>query len=962
VLSWGRMAYTESGTVEKPIVEWLQELGWTYVEPESIVRDYDEAFDQDRLVESLKKLNPTICKSSSDIERIVSRITQLDNDIRGNKEFFDWLKNEGSISLRPGEKSRTIKLIDYDNPKNNIFTVTNQYKFHGYENIRPDIVLFINGIPLILIECKSQTHESVDYTNAITQILRYNEQAPQLFKHLAFCIATDGANFRYGWTNEGRYFMWRNGFDDPLEAAVKNFLTKENVLDFLQNFIVFETAHEEVTKKIAMQQQCEATNKIVERVIKDEADRGLVWHTQGSGKTLTMLYTAWKLKRQPELENPTIILVVDRLELQRQFRETFGNVDFPYVTWAKNTKELMEKIGQQSREVIITTIQKFHNPKYQDPRENVIIMIDEAHRSQYGQLAVRMRKTFPNAKIFGFTGTPIDLGPTGRSTFRTFCDSTEKYLHKYSIKQSIEDGATVPIVYEPRLTREHIPKEILDKEFLKISEGLSQEEQEEILGKSARLKTILKAEHRIEKIAKDIASHYLSHVEPNRFKAQLVAVDREACALYKEELNKHLPKEYSTVIYSSSPNDPKLLRKYHMSREDQLKISRREFQKKDTLPKILVVTDMLLTGFDAPVERVMYLDKPLRDHKLLQAIARTNRPYPGKDSALIVDYVGIFHRLEDALNFDAGDIEGIAEVLDVLKEEFKTVLAELNKIFKEIPKENTRESLIAAIKLLTEEVVRIKFKEKLSRAKALYETIAPDPYLSPYLYDYTWFTKINEAYNKHIRDQKPSLKPYEEKTKRLIRESIILKDIDKSLPTFEIGPEYLDKIEQANLDPKYEVAEIRQALSYYFRIHLVLNPVLESLSEKLERIIKRKDPEKIRNELRQLVQEINTLEAERSEKGLRREEFAVFNIVKDELEEKVPEEEVIGFTKRLLGNLYSSSLLFKGWDTKSETRKDVRRFIFDKCFDQYKEAVKGRDLLDLSDNLTDFLVRFGLSE
>jgi type I restriction enzyme R subunit len=960
-----RVVYTESETVEKPILGWLQEQGWRYLDPEKTNRPYEDPFILNSLESTISRLNPTLIKSKSDVDKIIDKLRQFPNDIRGNKEFFDWIRNEGSISLRTGEKNQTVKLIDYEHPENNVYEVTNQYTFYGYQNIRPDIILLINGIPVILVECKTQTNEAVDYTDAIKQIIRYDRDAPQLTKYLAFCCATDGANFRYGWTNEGRYAHWRTSVGDPYEQSIKSLLERENVLDLLLNFVVFETAHEEVTKKIAMQQQVEGTNRIIERVLSKEAEKGLIWHTQGSGKTLTMLFTAWRLKRQPELENPTIIVVIDRLELQRQMRETFGNVGLPYVTWAKTTRALLEKIRTQSREVIITTIQKFRKPAYQDTRSNIVILIDEAHRTQYGLLAIRMRETFPNARIFGFTGTPIDKGPTGVSTFRTFCLPHEKYLHKYTIRQSIEDGSTVPIIYEPRLTKEHVPKEILDKEFLRIAEKLTEEEQEEVMRKAARLRTILKAEHRVEKVAKDIAEHYLSHVEPNGFKAQLVAVDREACALYKEELDKHLPPEYSTVIYSKSQNDPELLRKYHMPREEQLKISRQEYQKQGVMPNILIVTDMLLTGFDAPVERVMYLDKPLRDHKLLQAIARTNRPYVGKDSALIVDYVGIFYRLQDALNFEAEDIEGVAEVLDSLKKEFEETISSLRQLLSSVPREDSRESQIAVIKLLTDEEVYKRFKERLFRAQALFETIAPDPSLAPFLMEYTWFNQVNELFNKHLRAGKESLKPYMEKTRELIRKTIILKEIDKSLPSFEIGADYLSKLNNQSLPVEVEVAELRQALKHYIRINIELNPILELLSERLERIVKGKDPELVKQGLRELVDEINRMESSLQAKGISHEEHALLTVMQKHIQ-SIAEAELIPVVKLLVQKLSDGSLIFPGWEKKEETRKAVERMLLNGCFECFKTEIEAKrmepySLVPLVRDLMDYVVRYRTS-
>lgn len=952
------MGYSEFSTVEKPIIEWLDELGWSYVPDNKLDREVFEPFLLDKLRCSLIKLNPDI-QTNSDADRIVNKLHQVSTDLKGNRDFFNWLKNEESMVLKTGEHSTTINLIDYENPEKNTYTVTNQYKFTGYKNIRPDIMLFINGIPVILIEAKTQSTQTIDYTDAISQIIRYNKEAPQLTRYLAYAIATDGAQLRYGWTNPKRYNKWKTP-EPILEAKVKALLKPTRVLDFIQNFIVFETSNDEITKKIGMQQQIVATNRIIDRIINTDIPKGLIWHTQGSGKTLTMLFTAWKLKRQQQLNNPTIIVAIDRLELQRQFRETFTNVDLPYVTYAESVRDLISKVANQSREVIITTIQKFREPTVSDPRENIIILIDEAHRTQYGNLATWMRATYPNAKLFGFTGTPIDKGPTGTSTFRTFSNPQqgETYLHKYSIRESIEDGTTVRIVYQPRLTKEaQIPPEILNKEYLNITKNLDEEEQEEVLRKSANLKTILKSDHRVAKVAEDITKHYTSHVEPNGFKAQLVAVDREACALYKKQLDKHLPENYTQVIYSSNNNDNDLLKQHHMPRSEQLKIARQDFQQPDQPPKILIVTDMLLTGFDAPIEQVMYLDKPLRDHNLLQAIARTNRPYSGKNSAIIIDYVGIFNRLKQALNFDSGDIEGIEIAYNVLKQEFKETILKLRTLFKDTPIENTRQSIVAIIKLLSNEETYNRFKDVLTQAKALYETISPDEFLSPYIREYTNYHRANEIYRKHTRQDRDSLKPYEEKTRQLIRETLILKEIEKELPTFTIGPTYLEKIDQQKLEPTLEAAELTQAIRFHFRVNIEFNPILETLSQKLERILRQKDPEQLIPDLRKFIEEINGEEQKRKERQLTREQNALF-VVADKFLEKQPETTLISYVKELSAKLDQPNLIFPGWHTKDETRKQVQVTVFRETHQQFKDILPVDKIYLLTEEMLDYIIRF----
>lgn len=951
------MAYTEYGTVEKPIIGWLQDLGWEYISADNLKRDVEQPFILPILKQAIKSLNPHFIQSDENVDKVINQLRRCSNDIAGNRDFFEWLKGERTMIFKQGEKAQTIRLIDYDSPENNSFVVTNQFKFAGYKNVRFDVVLMVNGIPLVIIEAKTSTKEQIDYTDAVNQLLRYHRDAPQIFKYLAFVCATDGFAFKYDWTTPDRYFNWRNQEADPLEASAKGLFPKAQFLDFIQNFIVFEKAHEKITKKIAMQQQLSAANKIVQRVLHEDIDRGLIWHTQGSGKTLTMLFAAWKLKKVPQLNNPTIIVIVDRIELQRQLWGTFSNVDLPYTTRARSTRDLIKKLRQDSREVIITTIQKFEPVRnILSRRENIIVLIDEAHRTQYGKLATYMRNAFPHARIFGFTGTPIDKGPMGRSTFRTFCSPKERYLDKYSIRQSIEDGSTVRIVYQPRLPEVHIPKETLDKEFLRITASLDEEDQDTVMRKSAKLRTILKARERIQKVTKDIANHYKAHIEPNGFKAQLVAVDREACALYKEELDKHLPPEYSTVIYTPAPNDNELLRKYHMPKEEQLNIARNTFQRPHEMPKILIVTDMLLTGFDAPIEQVMYVDKPLRDHKLLQAIARTNRPYPNKEAGIIIDYVGIFNNLKVALNFEEEEIEGVADLLDTLKKEFIKCISDLQAIFKSIERTDSRESLFKATQVLENQETLKMFKEKFLKAKRLFETIAPDPDLTKYIDAYSWFIQINEAYNKLVNRRKGvDLTPYQEKTKQLIKDKLLIERIDKTLPTLEIGPDYLKKLEEADYTNEQRVVELERALTVYIRINLDRSPVYETLSQRLDRIVKTRDKSKMLQEMEEIVEEINELDKQLAEKGITREEHALLTVTQKH-EPQADEKELISFVRELLSSIEPG--LFEGWQRKRITINEVERTVFDSCFKTFSKTLDAEAIVQLAQELVGFVKKY----
>jgi len=769
--------------------------------------------------------------------------------------------------------------------------------------------------------------------------------------------ATDGINFRYDWVTPDKFFEWKNtDLADPLEASVKALFRRDFFIDFVTNFIVFEREREQVRKKMARYQQLGAVNKIVSRVLEGKIRSGLVWHTQGSGKSLTMLWAAWKLKKAPQLLNPTILLIVDRIDLERQLWGIFSNVDFPYTSKALSSKDLIDKLSKDSREVIITTLQKFEEvEEILSPRKNIIVFIDEAHRSQYGTLAMKMREALPNAFIFGFTGTPIEKGATGRSTFRAFCPSDETYLDKYGIRQSIKDGATVRLLYQSRLAKYHIPREVLDRDFLSITLGLSEEEQEKVIGKSATLRTALKAQDRIEDIASDVVEHYKTHIAPNGFKAQLVAVDREACALYKEALDKHLPTEESVVIYTSGLNDDDLLKRYHQGKEEQLQIARNNYQKAGENPKILIVTDMLLTGFDAPIEQVMYLDKPMRDHKLLQAIARTNRPYPGKAAGIIVDYIGIFDNLVKALNFQEQDIEGIAYNYDVLKEEFGTIIAEVLRIFSGITRDESRDSLFNALAVLEEETKYKSFKQGLSKLRRRYETVAPDPFLLKYENQYAWLIEVNEAYNKLHRQKLPDLSEYQEKTKRLIREKLLVEKLEKDLPLIEIDKDYLQKVDSHKFTKRQKAMEIAEAARNHIRINVETNPIYETLSHRLERILKIKETEQQLEELDSLVKEIVDVDEKAQKLGISKEEYALLNVSKNYLSDR-NESDLTTFVKELDREI--KPMLFPGWWRKVKMATEVEQTLFEMCYHKFESDLDVRQLSSLTEDLMNFIIRY----
>jgi type I restriction enzyme R subunit len=555
------MKFNEQVTVENYIIKFIKDkLGFEYIKPEEFAkyRELETEYIVTPLLEqAIKKLNPTAIES--EIKSVIREVKKIDT----NEGFLIALR-EG-INLRNPQNGtfQDYQLLDFDNPENNQFVITNQFYFEGdIENIRPDIMIFVNGLPLVDIEAKSPTaSESVTFENGIDQIKRYEKVARKLFIPNCFNIASDGLKTVYGatWAPKQYFLQWRDEelekeLGGELEMTLFSLLSKQNFLDIVQNFILFEKEKEKLVKKIARYQQMRATNKIVERVLTREKRQGLIWHTQGSGKTLTMYFAAWKLRFNKQLANPKVFILVDRVDLDDQIFETFTNAGGKNIIRVTSRKDLEEKIQSPEKGIFITTIQKFSElgTEVENLDENVIILSDEAHRGDEGVSGINMRNAFKKAFFFGFTGTPVDK--THTNTFRNYEGEGKRYLDYYSIQQAIDDGATIPVTYEARLSKFSIDEEKLDQKFEEIVGDLPDKQKTELVKKYGKKAALVKLPKRMEAVARDILEHYKLYVEPNGFKAQVVAYDREAVANYKKLFDKLVPVEWSAVVYS--PGDP----------------------------------------------------------------------------------------------------------------------------------------------------------------------------------------------------------------------------------------------------------------------------------------------------------------------------------------------------------------------------------------------------------------------
>jgi type I restriction enzyme R subunit len=815
----------EHKTVQSRILKYAQDIGWTFVPREDAEarRGFDPdvppkdrprgatLFFDDLLDSKIRQFNSRYTDAEG---AILGKFRHLHTDIYGNREFVEHLRNRGKYFDNEEKRERDLILIDYDDPANNVYEVTEEFACHnGHYGTREDVVFLINGIPVLVIECKNANKDEA-IALGIDQIRRYHDEMPELFVPEQLFTATDAIGFSYGvsWNLVRRnIFNWKHDEVGKLEAKVKSFCASPQILGFIKDYIVFAEKDEELHKYILRQHQTGAVQAVVQRALEPKLRRGLVWHTQGSGKTFTMIKAAELLFKAPRADKPTVLLMIDRNELEDQMLKNLAALGLGNLEHASSIARLNKLLRDDYRGIIVTMIHKFRGmPENINLRSNIFVLIDEAHRTTGGDLGTFLMAGLPNASYIGFTGTPIDKTAYGKGTFKTFgCEDDKGYLHKYSIADSIEDGTTLPLYYNLAPNEMLVPHETLDKEFLSLAdaEGVADiEELNNILERAVNLKNFLKGKERIKKVAQYVAEHYKQNVEPLGYKAFLVGVDREACANYKHALDKFLPPEYSEVVYTGNNNDSKLLKEFHLEPKREREI-RKSFGKLEQMPKILIVTEKLLTGFDAPVLYAMYLDKPMRDHTLLQAIARVNRPYENeamemvKPHGFVLDFVGIFDKLEKALAFDSDEVNAIVKDLQLLKVLFKNKMEERAPGYLALIEHSFDDrDLDGLAEHFRDPARRKEFFREYKEIEMLYEIISPDKFLRPYLDDYATLSAIYQVVRKQYAKTVYVDRDFQKKTNELVRDKIDTFGIDRVDEFVEINAETIEVIKQKGGD------------------------------------------------------------------------------------------------------------------------------------------------------------------
>ena len=970
----------KESNVEEAIIEQLQELGYEYQYGPEIERDYKEPILKDVFYDSLYKINKDITEDIADeVYRKVRNFRNVDL-VEANYEFYHMLYSGIEVPIE-GDRTFVARLIDRNIIENNAFQVINQYTVIEYKEKRPDVVVFINGIPLIVFELKNAINEDTTIENAYNQIKNYQEDIRNLFYYNAFSVISDGINARIGTITAdfNRFMTWKSKDGEKpeeninqIDVLLNGVFRKDRLIDIISNFILFQNKEEGRIKILAGYHQYFAVEKSIKSTLKaieeHSGKAGVVWHTQGSGKSFAMVFYTGKMLKIPDLNNPTIVVLTDRNDLDNQLYNTFANTNREILpqeaTQALNRKNLKELLKVNAGGIIFTTIQKFEEGEdVISERDNIIFIVDEAHRSQYslekklnrktGEFQVgyakKMRDSLPNATFIAFTGTPIEYAD--KNTRILFGD----YIDIYDMTQAVLDNATVPIYYENRVAKLKLDEEVLkeiDNEYNYIVEN--DEADADTVNKSkeelAKLETIIGSQDRLDILSKDIIEHYEQRADILNGKAMIVCMTRKiAINLYKEILNKRPDwNNKIKVVLTDNNNDPTEWHEIVGNKKyrDDLAI---EFKNEDSELKIVIVVDMWLTGFDVPDLATMYIDKPMRGHNLMQAIARVNRVYKDKEAGLIVDYIGIGADLRNALNEytnrDRDKVPDITAAYVIVKEKLE-IMRDFFYGFNYEPFFSSSNQL--RLKTLADGINYVLEKDEeerkdfiteataLSQAETLARTILDDQTKL----EIEFFKGVKVGINKITGTGHLTTTEVNQRILGVLEQAIqedgiidIFKAAEKSNPEISIlSEEYLEGIKKSK-NKNIAAALLKRLIDGNIKIFKRTNLVKSELfSQKMAEIMKKYNNRLITSaevieELLNLSKELVEAKNEGKEKGLTDDEYAFYDaLVKDpNVLKEMKDEVLIQLAHELTETVRKNRTV--DWDKKESARAFMRREI-----------------------------------
>ncbi len=987
----------ENTLTEQPVIDWLKELGYDYefgpdLAPGQALGEresFREVVLAGRLKRSIRRLNPDLSESAiNDAAAIIAKYEHPNATI-ANKEMYDMLTTGVKIEVKDasGElRGRLVKVFDFDDPQNNEFLVVNQFAIQGVEKVRrPDVLVYINGIPIAVFELKNPTSENATVYSAYQQLQNYKNDIPDLFVYNQILAVSDLLEARHGTVSSSweRFSRWKGIKSEneiiqsmsELEVLLKGLFHKTRLLDIVRNFIVFEADSEKeastYTKKMCMYHQYFGVNKAMQETIRASKPKGnkkigVFWHTQGSGKSLSMVFYANKVKHLEALQSPTLVFLTDRNDLDGQFYKTFVRTGYSVLAkQAESIKDLKTRLKETAGELIFTTIQKFNTDKeLLSDRDNIIVVADEAHRSQYAKFAANVRVALPNASFMGITGTPISL--RNRETRLVFGD----HISEYKIHKAVEDGATVPIYYEGRLVPLHLSNEFIDEEFEGLVGEYEFEAKESYKRKWARLEQAVGAEDRLQHIAKDIVEHFINRGLEG--KGMIVTISRRvAVAMYK--LITAMPDAPEVVVVISKPEE------FAGTIQSELdnKVLEKRFKNIADPLKLVIVCDMWLTGFDVPALHTMYIDKPLKNHTLMQAIARVNRVFKDKQGGLIVDYIGVADNLKKALSVYSSAIQKeamipIEDIIAKMKEKYDVVKSMFAGVaftdWKTLEAGKLAQLFQKAINhIITDEQSGrlddekkkrfIKEAEILSR---LFAFAMPHTEANALRDDVTFFQAVKKALVKRTFvgggvgiDEKIESAVRELVSQAIAAEGVI--DIfdmkGKGRPDISIFDEkFLEEVKNMKYK-NLSIDVLRKLLRDELRVRMRKNVVrYTSLMELLENIIEEYENNiigstKVIKKLIELAKEIKKVEAAGVDLGLSAEEVAFYDVIVSAQKSDLKNGELKNLVKELVKVIKRD--LMVDWTNhdiiKARIRANVKLLLLRKGV----KAEKGEQMLDV---------------
>ncbi len=996
---------TENYMVENSAIGWFRNIGYNYIHGSELTPDnneretYKDVILKNRFIQAVQKLNPFLNDNLA--EEVYKKVKNIDHPdfIIKSKTFYEYLTEGLKLTYKEGkeEKTRIVKLVDFENPEKNEFLIANQFKVDCYYEDQtyriPDLVVFINGLPITVFEFKN-------FNSNQTSKDAYNDHRvkmkdiPQLYLYSQIIAVSDGYETKYGSTTSDweRFFNWEGIFSDDdvkkekimegfyrylyneeeltsLQILIRGLFRKEHITEFINDFVFYEKSGENYIKKIAAYHQFYAVKKAIERTKrcvlegKTPEDRrvGVIWHTQGSGKSLTMLFYARKILKT--LGNPLLIFITDRKELDEQLYSLFSQM--PISKQAESIKDLQETIKNTAGGIIFSTIQKFSEKDKDYPvlteRKDIIVIADEAHRSQYRELARNLRKAIPNASFLGFTATPVEF--EDRDTYLVFGEP----ISIYSIDKALKDGVVVPIYYEARLVELHLTNEFIDEEFEKISEGLEPEMKENLKIKYARLEQLILNPERIEKIAKDIVEHFNKRVQEFEGKAMVVVISRKVAVELYNAIKK-IPDAPSVevVISGNKQKDPEEFHP-HIRNKHQMEELLNNFKNPDKDPKMVIVVDMLLTGFDVPCLHTMYIDKPMKNHNLLQAIARVNRVYKDKPGGLIVDYIGIADDLRKSLSKYSLETIGqtltdINKVVEQMKEKYdivSSIFYGINyKNWENLSSEELSKLTVLAYNRLESEDKKKNFIRNFIALKKLYTLASPHQETIKIKDDLKFFEMIKKMTVKYFtRASREIARELEYEINQLISKSISAQEpldifslINKEKPDISIFSEdFLNQVKDIEYK-NYAIELLAKLINDEIKVKIRKNnnrykPLYDRLKELLDKYnAKPIETTDVIVKLIEIAQELKEKIEEGKKLDLTEEELSFYDMLLNEGIFK-NEQEVKEIAKQISQNLgYYVKIV--DWNKKENIKAQIRKSLKDLLSHYEKDYEKRNALVD----------------